>query len=102
MWFFSFSYYATISKHKSYKIMKMSTGFQKLTTICGKVFEKNLLEVISFQSLNFTETNTTFTIYKSQLNEYIRCKNSYDAIRDYISIECDIISEKVALQYVNR
>ena len=82
--------------------MKMSTGFQKLTTICGKVFEKNVLEVIAFQSLNFTHTNTTFTIYRSPLNEYIRCKNSYDVIRDYISIECDIIPEKLALQYTNR
>jgi hypothetical protein len=78
------------------------TSFRTLKTKCGKEFDKDLLKVIAFTTHNLKYTHSTYTIYKSPFNDYIRCSNNYDAITDYSTIVCEFITEAEALTYVNK
>lgn len=78
------------------------TSYKTLKTRCGKEFDKDLLKVMAFTTNNFKYSHTTYTVYKTPLNGYIRCLHKYDAVTDYITVDCEIISEQEALAYVNK
>ncbi len=80
--------------------MKPFLDLTKLTTKCGKQFNKDLLTVVAFTLPDFRNTSTYFTLYQSALQEYILCMNHYDALRDYITLDCELIPEQEALPYL--
>ena len=81
--------------------MKLNS-FKTLKTKCGKEFNKDLLKVIAFTTHNFKYSHNTYTIYKTPFDGYMRCLHTYDAITDYTTIDCELISEQEALTYFNK
>lgn len=79
--------------------MKLNT-YRTLKTRCGKEFNKDLLKVIAFTTNNFKYSHSTYTVYKTQFDGYIRCSHNYDAVTDDISVNCEFISEQEALAYI--
>lgn len=80
--------------------MKPVSEYKKITTKCGRQFNKDLLTIIAFTLPNFKSNNASYLIYRSIYNEYIRCINFYDAAKDYMTINCEIIPEKEAVVYL--
>jgi cell fate regulator YaaT (PSP1 superfamily) len=72
--------------------MKQRTSLKKLTTICGEEFEKNRLEVLLFQPLSFSQSNSAYTFYRTPETEYLKCRHHYDALTDIITMTCEYLS----------
>jgi hypothetical protein len=81
--------------------MKPFLDLTTLITNCGKQFNKDLLTVVAFTLSDFRSSSTYFTLYQTALQEYILCVNHYDAQRDYITLDCELIPEQEALPYLN-
>jgi hypothetical protein len=73
----------------------------RLTTKCGKQFNRDLLTVVAFTLPDFKSSSTYFTLYQTVFREYILCVNHYDAQRDYITLDCELIPEQEALPYLH-
>jgi hypothetical protein len=50
--------------------MTATTSLKKLTTHCGQEFDKSRLELLLFQPLSFTRSNTAYTFYRTPESEY--------------------------------
>lgn len=81
--------------------MKLNS-YRTLKTKCGKEFDKDLLKVIAFTTNNVKYSHITYTIYKTQLDGYIRCFHKYDAVTDSTSVNCEFISEQEAMAYITK
>ena len=77
-------------------------SYRTLKTKCGKEFDKDLLKVMAFTTKNFKYSHTTYTIYKTESEGYLYCSHKYDAVTDYTTVDCEIISEQEALVHLNR
>lgn len=73
----------------------------KLTTKCGKLFNKGSLTVLAFTLPDFKNSSTYFTLYQTDSRDYILCVNHYDVMRDYITVDCELIPEREAIPYLN-
>lgn len=83
------------------RTMKKFPDLTKLTTKCGKQFNKGSLTVLAFTLPDFESTSTYFTLYQTNLREFILCINHYDVKKDYITVDCELIPEQEALPYLN-
>jgi hypothetical protein len=72
----------------------------KIITSCGRQFDKGMLTVAAFTIPDFTQNSSSYVIYQSMHDEYIRCINSFDAAKDYITVECTLIGEEEASLYL--
>jgi hypothetical protein len=77
--------------------MKNLSAFKKVTTKCGKQFNKDSLTVVAFTLPDFRNTSTSYVLYQTIYLEYILCINHYDAKKDYITVDCEIIPKDEAL-----
>ena len=57
---------------------------------------------MNFTTKNFKYSHTTYTINKTESEGYIYCSHQYDAVTDYTTVDCEIISEQEALAHLNR
>ena len=70
-----------------------------ITTDCGKEFELVKLETVKSGNLN-SNTNYTYTIYRTPGQEYIRKKSFFNPSMNHTSVNYELISESV-LQLFN-
>lgn len=77
-------------------------SYKTLKTKCGQEFDKDLLKVMAFTTKNFKYSHTTYTIYKTESASYIFCSHKYDAVTDYITVDCEIITEQEAMAHLNK
>jgi hypothetical protein len=45
--------------------MRKTTSLKQLTTTCGEQYDKQRLEVVLFQPLGFSRSNTAYTVYRT-------------------------------------
>lgn len=81
--------------------MNQFLDLAKLTTKCGRHFNRESLTVVAFTLPDFSSNSTYFTLYQTVFREFILCLNHYDAQRDYITLDCELIPEQEALTYLN-
>jgi hypothetical protein len=80
--------------------MKTPASLKKITTTCGQEYDKSRLEILHFQPLSFTRSNTAYTYYRTSESEYLRCRHHYNFATDTITRSCEKITEKEALLFL--
>ena len=76
----------------------MNFNSAKITTDCGKEFELTKLETVKSGNLN-SNTNYTYTIYRTPTQEYIRKKSFYNPVMNHTSTNYELISESVLQKF---
>lgn len=64
----------------------------RIITDCGKEFELTNLEAVSNGSLN-SNTNYTYTIYRTPTQEYIQKKCFFNPAMNHTSVNYEVIPE---------
>lgn len=76
----------------------MNFNSAKITKDCGKEFELTKLETVKSGNLN-SNTNYTYTIYRTATQEYIRKKSFYNPVMNHTSTNYELISESVLQKF---
>lgn len=70
----------------------------KITTDCGRVFDITEMEPIKNGFIN-ASSNYTFTIYRTDTQEYVQRKSYYNPRMNHTSTNYELLSEAALIYY---
>ena len=76
----------------------MNYNTTKIITDCGKEFELTKLETVTNGNLN-SNTNYTYTIYRTPTKEYIQKKCFYNPAINHTSVNYEVVPESIVQDY---